>query len=208
MNDSRFLIGVAGSMQTGKIEMGPTWSRLGATFIDLNPDMNAARLKHRAELDAIGLGGAFEADGREGAVFYRRVLADSALHHAAMEIVLPSAAQAIKERLQGERTGTLILSGGYLHRLFRYGITVDQVVIFQSARPIWIERIKRRAEQIGLTGMTDDDVERIARILDRNPDSIEHEVSTAYHGRWTKFDTSDYGIAEANLSSLLSSLIE
>ncbi len=196
-------------MQTGKQELGPTWTRLGATFVDLNAYADCARQSFRAQYEAMGLGGAIMPDGKKNGDYYKQVLANPRLFRQAMDIELPFVVNEVR-RVVGQlsgRTGPIVLSWGYLYQLFSLGIEVDHVVLCQTENDIWTRRIQNRAAQIGLANLSGDDVAWMAEILEMEQDAIEAVVAERYENRFSVFNTSADDWGASRLDYLLQSII-
>jgi len=203
--EPRFIVGVTGSMQSGKQELGPTWERIGYTFVDLNPFADRARLAHFDEYVAMGLGNAIGSDGKETGAFYGRIQAEPRLHRATMEIEAPFVAQALTEYLASlpQRGAPIIVSWGYLYQLFELGIKVNHVILCRSNRETWVKRIQRRAAEMGWAGMSEEQVNGLAKLLEMDPDSIQEAVTKAYPDDHHILDTSADDWGEAKLLELI-----
>lgn len=201
----RIKIGVTGSMQSGKQELGKTWRKLGYAFVDLNPLADRARVEHRAAYEALGLDDGLGEDGKENGKFYAKILADPRLHRATMEIELPFVANAIEGHLAMLPQGTspIVLSWGYLHQLFTLGVKVDHVILCRPARTTWVSRIQRRAAELGWRGMTETQVDNMAKILELAPDEVMEAVISAYPDDHSILDTTPEDFGAENLQHLI-----
>ena len=191
------LIGVTGSMQTGKQELGPTFERLGFEFLDLNQFADFARVEYRDRYEALGLG--LQPNGKETGLFFQMVAHILGLHRATMEIELPVVARETKKALAGLSTDRpVVVSWGYVYQLLAK-LEPEFVLLTQTNQRVWLERLHRRLPQLGgaFEGVTDEQILELAATIEMMPEPIEAAVRAHMGDRYAVVDTSgdDWGAA-------------
>lgn len=208
---SRRIIGLTGHFQAGKQELGHVFTGAGWAFIDLNVFAERARLEdndvHRA-YEREGLLGTILPNGRRNPLYYQKVAHVHGTHARIMDAELPVVTRMTRKVLASHEGDALVLNWGYLYRMLG-DLPLDHVLVFQSNKDIWYQRIRRRIIAMGWppeTSLTDDQILEFIQGTEMEPERVLGAVSSRFPDQHTVFDTSAPDWGEEALRAYLTSL--
>ena len=203
------IIGLTGSMQSGKTELRHVFEDMGFCFADLNEYADTVRSYgspwYQQYVD-LGLEGDISDDGHKRTSYYLKVMNDPALFQAMMEVELPAVKRLFEMSLRGYRhKAPIILNWGYAYK-YLGEIPMERVIVFQSRKEVWLRKLVRRAAELGLRDMDAKKMLQLATNIDMQPEFILAKVREHMGDKVTVFDTSADDWGESQLWPMLVSL--
>lgn len=200
----RMIIGVTGSMQSGKQEVGPVWSALGWHWLDLNDLVDDVHRRDRdsfyTELGLAPLG--LKPNGRETFFYHQKIYRLPEVHRAAQDHEEAYVLERLLEMLPGINSDRIVLNWGYVYKLLGHGIPFDHVMVFHTQQRVWLDRIHRaNRERLGWEGdpLPDDGIIDMAQTIEMDADVIRRRVAEQMGQNWSLIDSSGDDWGEANL---------
>ncbi|MFA5048173.1 MAG: dephospho-CoA kinase [Patescibacteria group bacterium] len=204
------IIGLTGSLQSGKTELAHVFSHGGFCFADLNDFANAVRQPGSPWYDEyvrLGLEDDIYDDGHKKTSYYLKVLSDPELFQAMMAIELPAVKSLFEIALFNKQPEMpVILNWGYAYKYLGQ-IPMEHVIVFQARKEVWLRRLLRRAERLGIRGMNTKYMLQLVANIDMEPEVILEKVRAHMDDRVTVFDTSDDDWGECQLPQVLAPLL-
>jgi len=172
------ILGVTGTVQTGKMELEEVFRRRGWVFRELNDVACESRVKGtlRHQMYNSRFPGSLNDEGLKTAAFYTSVTRPFYRKRLAEDIELTElmARRFCTELPPGQR---LVLSWEYLAAIAP-GIPFDHVLLFTCERARWLERIRSRLRRVGWQGgdPSDDEIKKMVALLGLSPERIHREI--------------------------------
>lgn len=183
---SKPIIGITGSMQTGKQENLHRFTHAGWEVLDLNLIAQQWRLSRPRVLCDLGLADKIEADGRKSRAWYQAVLAQPSLHiHAQAAENQHLIEMALPQIVPG-----MVVSWGYLYQLEELLAKLDFLLLFQSDHAEWLARLRRKS------GIEDDRIiQSLAQAIEMDQATIKGKMMIRFPDTMMTVDTSgdDWG---------------
>jgi hypothetical protein len=184
------VLGIAGTVQTGKSELAPVFEECGFQFLDLNDPQCDLRAKGTARYDLFETHypGALKPCGSKTGKFYDLVSPE--FYHARVredtELVVP----LVLEWLNAAGSHPVALAWEYLPAI-AHRLPLDHTLLFVTEEQVWMERLRERLKSRGAEGdVTDERIHRIIDLLDVWPDKILLDVDRSMRGKYGLFDVS------------------
>ncbi|NTW15615.1 MAG: hypothetical protein HGA38_04610 [Candidatus Moranbacteria bacterium] len=197
------ILGLTGSMQSGKQELRPLFESHGYVFVDLNRIVNLARLLYPRVYRSRGLN--VTNDGSEGPGYYATLAASPTLHRRIQAMENDFVIRQLAKHLDSIDSDKIVLSWGYLYQLLGF-VPVDHLLLFRSDPPIWIERIRKKAASIGFE-MTHAQVNTFAKDIEMDPVEIARSIASKIPAdRLSVIDTSAEDYNKNGVDALLGKL--
>ncbi|MCE9643050.1 MAG: hypothetical protein K8Q97_01850 [Candidatus Andersenbacteria bacterium] len=203
------VIGLTAPVQTGKIQLTHVFKNHGYRFVDLNDFIYDDRRAGSAKYDYYQRRwpGCLDEEGVETGRFYQtldRATFQDLLNADMAMVTLHTLEEIEKARREGV---DVVLSWEYLARISQH-LSIDQLLIFQSDNTIWLDRLKKRATELGWSTIpTDDQLWAIIDMLDVRPETINQEcIRTFSPKQISRIDVSPDDWGACNLATLLRSL--
>lgn len=144
------IIGLAGSIQSGKTELEHVYSEFGLKFINLNLEGDRARSSYMKPLFEELVPGGFMPNGKKNVNFYGKVAQTPGMFDHIMSIELPIIQEYALNSIKNNHSGTLLLSWEYLYLLAPV-INFDKIILLNCQdQDVWFRRLAIRSAERGL----------------------------------------------------------
>jgi len=190
------LIGLAGSVQSSKIEMKPVFEELGFILVSANLIGNALRKEgsktHRLWAD-LGFAPTFDVHGRRKIQYYLEMMRRPGLFHQVMGFEVPLTLAALRAQLaEIPAEASVVVLWEYIDFLLPV-LPFDHVLLFEPTRETWLRRMQSVVFRRGWEGPvpTPEFCDQIMASVDLGPQLVREKIATAMPGRYTVVDTSD-----------------
>lgn len=189
------VLGIAGTVQTGKSELAPMFVECGWNYLDLNDPQCDLRAEgtDRYSMFMSQFPGCLKPCGSKTGTFYDVVTPD--FYHARVAEDLELVVPPVREWLSAQ-TGPSIIAWEYLP-LIAHNLPIDHTLLFVSDEQIWMERLRTRLRGRGAVGdITDERIRKAIDLLDVWPSKIRADAEKHLPGRFSTFDVSgpDWGV--------------
>lgn len=192
------VLGVTGTVQTGKSELRNVFEECGWVFHDLNDPQCDLRAKgtERYDLFQSRFPGCIREDGAKTGEFYRSVTSE--FYHPRVHEDLELLPPVVHELIEAAGSQRVVLAWEYLP-LIAHAIPLDHTLLFTSDHKIWMERLHIRARDRGVKGeITPELIRHMLDLLNVWPETIREQVEKHMAGKFTVVDVSpeDWGAQE------------
>lgn len=199
------ILGVSGTVQTGKSELRQTFEECGWIFHDLNDPQCDLRAQgtRRYEMFMSKFPGCLKECGSKTGLFYDLVTSEfyQARVREDIELLVPITLKLCNEA--GNKP--VALSWEYLPFIAKQ-LPLDHTLLFESEQEIWMKRLHARLAERGVTGeITEKRIIRALDILDVWPKKIREHIEREMVGNFTIIDVSSKNWGADRLSDWLKS---
>lgn len=189
------VLGIAGTVQTGKSELAPVFAECGWKFLDLNDPQCDLRAKGTARYDLYmsRFPGCLKECGSKTGDFYD--LVDPAFYMDRVREDMNLLVPVVLDWCKQAAPLPVALSWEYLP-FIADRLPLDHTLLFVSNEQVWMERLHARLKSRGVQGeVTDDRIRKVLDMLDVWPDKIKAQVEEKMAGKFSTFDVSpaDWG---------------
>lgn len=202
------MLGLTGTVQTGKSELAKVFEECGFTFYDLNDPQCDLRAKGTPRYDMFEaqFPGALRDDGAKLPQFYDSVTRE--FYHPRIqediELLVPIVQKLCTDAATESRR--IVLSWEYLAELAKH-LPLDHTLLMTINEKMWMKRLEARLKGRGMTGeVTLARVHKIIDLLYVWPYNIQQDVEREMAGNFTTFDVSAEDWNAGLLRKLLKSL--
>lgn len=206
---NRQVIGVTGSIQSGKSELREEFIGRGFAFVNLNRAGNNLRKGLLGKKDTVyaelGIDHLILPDGKRKGLFYEELAQNPDFHKKVRQFelwhVVAATQRYIEERLSDDQP--IIINWEYPEDLIKF-FKLDHLLLFEVRESIWLERCKERLDQIGWSHpTTDKDVWTLVEAIGVAPQALKNTIEFLLHPNdWSTVDASanDRGLAAMHAS--------
>lgn len=187
---NRRVIGLTGTVQTGKQEFDELFEGLGVRFLNLNRFGNESRVNLHDDYKSLGLYLDYDENGTRSAKYYEKIVDNPVMFDLVREIEWPFILERACKWLERDRSDLIVVSWEYLPWVCDQ-IHLDHLILAEVKRDVWMSRIKKK---LGILGQSEEaseaEIIRLIKILQMEPERIKMKALEVMPGKITLVDTS------------------
>lgn len=184
------VLGIAGTVQTGKSELAPVFAECGWSFLDINDQQCDLRARgtERYDMYMSRFPGCLKPCGSKTGQFYE--LVDPGFYQERVREDINLVIPMVLDWCRNQGSAPVALSWEYLP-FVASELGLEHTLLFESSDDVWMRRLDARLRSRGFQGdVTTDIIRRILDMLDVWPSKIRAQVEEKMAGRFSVIDVS------------------